>query len=596
VTRTAKPPKPWWSSESPPWETWPGVSLRLEAAWCAKRRRWESADGKYYFDADAADGACDSFENYLRHTKGEFAGRPFVLLPWQADLIVRPLFGWKRCRDGHRRFRKIFVEVAKKAGKSGLASGLGLLLAFGDGEPGAEVYAVAADRDQARIVFGDAKSMARENPEFLADAGIEVLQNAIVQTATNSTFKALSAEVGTKHGFNVHGLIFDEFHTQRSRDLYDALYKGTSARRQPVIFIITTAGDDRESICYEEYSYAKNVRDGVIPDEQYLPVVFEPGPDDDWTDEATWRKANPSLGVTKSVEYMRAECEAAQAEPRKRNSFLRLDLNRWTESRTVWISPESWEACKREEKDPERMRTAIACAGLDLSSTTDLTALVVACRRPDHRMSEQIEVDPGNEKHGHPRRVLTLDFSVDVQEWFWLPREVLRERTRRDRVPYDVWARDGWLRVTDGDMVDYRAIHETLDREVRANYQLGETGFDPWNAQQLALALQDDGFKMVEVRQGYGSLSAPAKLFEALVRAKRITYSGSPLMRWCVANCEVSSDAAGNIKPVKPSGAYSATRRIDGVVATLIALQRLMLAPEPRRSVYADRGILVIGR
>jgi phage terminase large subunit-like protein len=733
---SAAPPRPWWSGDVPPWEKWPGVSLKLDAVWNEDRARWESADAKYWFDADAADAACDSFKNYLRHTKGEWAGRPFELLPWQADLIVRPLFAWKRSSDGARRFRKVFVEVAKKAGKalaldtpiptpggwttmgalqpgefvlgvegrpvrvvgatgvmrdhpcfrlrfsdgttvvadaehlwytlvclpgehnasgclsttrqirdtvgsrhllpaslsaskgivavepvpsvpvrcievqardglflvgegsvpthnSGLASGLGLLLAFGDGEPGAEVYAVAADRDQARIVFGDAKTMARMNPDFLAAAGIEVLQNAIVQSSTNSTFKALSAEVGTKHGFNVHGLIVDEFHAQRSRDLFDALYKGTSARRQPVIFIITTAGDDRESICYEEYQYAKNVRDGVIPDEQYLAVVFESDPSEDWTDEAVWHKSNPSLGVTKSLEYMRAECEAAQAEPRKRNSFLRLELNRWTESRTVWISPETWEACARKEREIPDAKSLVACAGLDLSSTTDLTACVVAFRRPDPRSAQQIEVDAGDDR-GHPRRVLTVDFSVDLLEWFWLPREVLRERARKDRVPYDTWARDGWLGVTDGDMVDYRQVHETLDREIRAKYQLGEVGYDPWNAQQLALALADDGFKMVEVRQGYGSLSAPAKLFEALVRARRITYSGSPLMRWCVANCEVSSDAAGNIKPVKPSGAYSATRRIDGVVAALIALQRLMLTPEPEQSVYATRGVQVI--
>ncbi len=366
--RAALPP--WWGEGPPPWERWPGTSLQLD-----------DGDGRYWFDEEAADRACDFFPTYLRHVKGEFAGKPFGLLPWQRDLIVRPLFGWKR-EDGTRRFRKAFLEVGKKNGKSGLASGMGLLLAFGDAEPGADVYAAAADRDQARIVFGDAAVMARENPDFRRDAAITVLRNAIVQTATNSTFKAVSSEVGTKHGFNVHGLIFDEFHTQKTRDLYDTLYKGTSARRQPLVFIITTAGDDRESICYEEYEYAKKVRDGVITDAQYLPVIFESAPEADWTDERTWHASNPSLGVTKSLEYMRAECAAAQAEPRKRNSFLRLELNVWTESRTVWIAPEAWEACRRTASATD-LATLPCCAGLDLSASADLTAIVLAFRRRD---------------------------------------------------------------------------------------------------------------------------------------------------------------------------------------------------------------------
>ncbi|MCG3133818.1 MAG: hypothetical protein HMLKMBBP_01083 [Planctomycetes bacterium] len=594
--RAAPPPADWWSDGPPPWERWPGASLRLD-----------DCGGRYHFDAAAADQACDFFPLYLRHVKGDFAGQPFELLPWQRDLIVRPLFGWKRA-DGTRRFRKAFLEVGKKNGKSGLASGMGLLLAFGDDEPGAEVYAAAADRDQARIVFGDAAVMARENPKFLKDADITVLRNAIVQTATNSTFKAVSSEVGTKHGFNVHGLILDEFHTQRTRDLYDTLYKGTSARRQPVVFIITTAGDDRESICYEEYEYAKKVRDGVIEDEQYLPVIFESDPGADWTDERTWRASNPSLGVTKSLEYMRAECAAAQAEPRKRNSFLRLELNIWTESRTVWIAPESWEACRRTEPATD-LATLPCCAGLDLSASADLTAIVLAFRRRDRaRPAETLVVElPEAASAGVPTPAaagttpkvehrLVLDYEVELVPYFFLPREVLHERARKDRVPYDVWAREGWLRVTEGNVVDYAEVYRVVLEEIRAQHKgLAQIGYDPWNANHLASSLTAAGVQMVEVRQGYASLSGPSKLFEALVRSRRIRHDGNPVMRWCVANCEVATDPAGNIKPVKPGGVAQGTRRIDGVVAAVTALSRLMVLPDRPSTPYAYRGVRTVG-
>jgi phage terminase large subunit-like protein len=246
----------------------------------------------------------------------------------------------------------------------------------------------------------------------------------------------------------------------------------------------------------------------------------------------------------------------------------------------VWISPEAWALCRRGEEEPPDLRRTVACAGLDLSSTTDLTAMVVACRRPDERAAEQVEVDPGDGR-SHPRKVVTLDFAVDLYEWFFLPEEILQERARKDRVPYDLWSREGWLRKTEGNIVHYEAVRRALLDEVKPRFKLGQVGYDPWNAQQLALTLQADGLQMVEVRQGYASLSGPAKLLEALVRARKLTHSGSPVMNWCVANCEVSTDPAGNIKPVKPSGAYSATRRIDGVVAALVALARLMAAPPP---------------
>lgn len=569
-------------------------------AHAAARRKWpgvtatiDDRGGLYRFDEARADLACDFFSEYLRHFEGEHAGKPFELLDWQRELLIRPLFGWVRCDDGARRFRRVFLEIGKKNGKSGLCSGLGLLLAFADGEPGAQVFCAAGAEEQARIVFRPSAEMARNSPDLLADFGVEVLTNAIEQASSASFLRPLTSKAKTQHGLNVHALIFDEFHAQKDRELWETLYRGISARRQPVVVIITTAGDDRESICREEYERACKVRDGVLVDDSFLPIVFEALPTDDWKSEETWRKANPSLGVTKRLDYMRDECAAAIAEPRKRNAFLRLELNIWTESRTVWISPESWAECKREVPEPPDLGSLACCLGLDLSETTDLTALVAAFKRPDPRPADEVEVE--GETEGRKPRVVSIDFSVDLKAWFWLPRDMLLERSKRDGVPYDLWAREGWLQVTDGAIIDYRAIRKVILEQIRPKYRIVEAGFDPYNARQLCTVLAaEDGLPMVEVRQGFLSLSAPSKLFEGLVRARRITHDGNPVLRWCVANAEVISDPAGNIKPVKPGGDSRGSRRIDGVTATVTALSRLMVAPEPKRSAYADRGVQVI--
>ncbi len=568
----------WWGKKTvAPWERWPGVTLQLEGKWSAARKRYESPCGRYYFDKEAAERPARFFRQLI-HTKGEWAGKPFELLDWQSQAVFRPLFGWKRVADGLRRFRHVFVIVAKKNGKSAIASGLALYLTGADGEDGAEVYSAAADEDQARIVYGEAANMAEANPRFRDALGLTVHRRSISQDRTRSAYKVLSRAVGTKHGFNVHGLIFDEFHTQRTRDLYETLYRGTSARAQPVVFVITTAGDDRETICHEQYEYAKGVLDGTIDDDTFLPVIFEADTEDDWTDPATWHKANPSLGVTKRIDYMETECAAAKAEPRKRNSFLRLDLNVWTESRTVWIAPEAFEALARAEKEPARLEQLTCCLGLDLSKTTDLTSCVAAFREHDELPALEVEVE--SEDGQTPPQSLSIDYRVHLVEWYWLPASRLKERARKDRVPYPLWRDQGWLRETPGEIVHYDAIRRHV-RELHDRFKVVQAGFDPWNAGQLTSQLLDDGVPMVEVRQGYASLSGPSKLLEALVVSGRLTYSGSPLTRWCVANCELQSDPAGNIKPVKPDP--KGARRIDGVSAAVIALSRLMVAPEPKK-------------
>lgn len=590
----------WWGDGLAPWECWPGVSLEIQAEWVPdvawtdrndgeRVGRWESHEGRFYFDDVAAQRPCD-FAAYFQPTQGEHAGRPVEFLDWQRELIVRPLFGWLRADTGMRRFRNVYCEVAKKNGKSLVCSVLGPYLAFGDDEPGAQVYVAAGDEEQAKIVWGEARAMVQGSDEFMADLGVEALAHSLYQGRTNSSFKALTSKAATKHGFNVQALIFDELHAQKSRTLWETLVRGVSARRQPVILVITTAGSDRESICYEEHERAIAVRDGHRDEDYLLPVVFQMDEGDDWTDESVWHKVNPSLGVVKSLDYMRAECQAAQSEPRKRNDFLNLELTVWTESRTVWIQPEAWDAC-RVESPPGGLPKLVCCAGLDLSETIDLTAMVAAYRIPDARPAEEVEVEGEDSQVG--RKVVAVDFSVYLRSWFWIPEGVWRERvrTREAGVPWDVWRRDGWLTVTGGvddrgrpsEITDYRAVRLAILRDLMPSSKVHEIGFDPWNARQLATPLaEEDGVPMVEVRQGTGTLSAACKLLEALVRSGRLQHDGNPALAWCFRNAEITSDARGNICPVKPGGDKRSTRRIDGVMATVTALARLMVAPAPR--------------
>lgn len=567
----------WWGRGDPPWRTWPGVTIPTP---CERHADglWWSPCGEYYFDEKKAMKPSRFFSFYLRQSKGEWAGKPLDPLPWYDFLILRPTFGWMRKSDRTRRFRNIICFVAKKNAKSSLASGLALYLLAGDGESGAEVYSAAGDEGQARIVFDESAIMARENQDFLEDLGVEVLSGAIVQHRTHSKYQVLTAKASTKHGFNVHGLILDELHTQKTRDLLDTLYKGTSARRQPVVFKISTAGDDRQSIGYEEYEYACRVRDGALVDPQCLPVVFEMTPGADWADERQWHRANPSLGVTKKMTYMQAECAAAKAEPRKRNSFLRLELNVWTESRTAWITPEQWAACARPAAPPD-LASLVCCLGVDLSTRQDLTALVAVFRRYDDSLPDaEVEIEKATELA--PAKTLNLNFVVDVVPMFWMPEETIRRRVlEHDGLPWRLWIEQGWLRVTRGSVVDYDAVLQEIE-ESCGRWDVGAVGVDPHNATHLNTWLLERKIPVVEVSQRITSISPACKLYEQLIVSGRLRHFGNPVMAWCVANAEAYEDHHGNIMPNKPGGDARGKRRIDGVSALATALSRLMVAPE----------------
>jgi len=490
------------------------------------------------------------FVRNLTHTKGEFAGEPFRLRPWQ-ERILRTLFGTVR-DDGRRQYRTCYLEVGRKQGKTEIAAALALYMLLADGEPGAEVYGAAVDREQASLVFRAAETMVRADQELLAQVEIIPSQRRIVHVSSGSVYRAIPGEAASAHGYNASAIIYDELHAAPTRDLWDVLTTSTGARRQPLTVAITTAGFDRASICWELHAYAEKVRDGVLVDPTFLPVLYGAPLDADWLDEAVWRASNPALGDFRSLEEMRVAAQQAREVPARQNTFRRLYLCQWTESETRWLDPEAWAACAGPVEWSSMaglVRGRRAWLGLDLSSTADLTA-AVAC-------------------------VPDADGAYDVLAHFWLPAENLKRRVERDRVPYDAWARDGALTLTPGNVVDYAHVRATV-REWAAALRVVEVAYDPWNATSLTTDLQSDGAVCVPIRQGFASLSAPTKELETLVRSRRLRHGGHPVLTWCANNVVTEEDATGNLKPSK----RKSTERIDGIVATITAMARAMVRVE----------------
>lgn len=577
-----KPAGGWWGSGKSPAKRWPGVTIDIQAVWSTKRGRWESPDGRYYFDTDEAARACEFFSLYLQHHIGEFAGEPFDLLDYQRLLLTMPIFGWKRSADGLRRFRKVFSFLPKGAGKSPWGAGTGLYLTLCDGEQAAEVYAVAADKDQARTVHDNAKIMVEESPD-LSDM-CEVWKDAIYCPSTRSTYKVISSDAATKHGFRPHAVIFDEFHAQRTRDLYEALKKSMVKRRQPIMVMISHAGDDDEGICYEEYEYAKNVLSGTNEDDTCLPVIFEASSTDDFTDPELWKRVNPGHGITVKHDGIAAECAEAIAEPRKRNDFLRFHLNRWVNQAVAWIPIDWWDKCNAPMPSDEELRALVCAFGIDMAQKIDLAAGVAAFRLPleEKETAHEIEVASVTDTGDIIKRKIPLDYRVALVPAFWLPEETLRERVRQDRVPYDKWAEAKLVNSVEGAIITSQPIVQYI---VGRNGKSGllerfprikeaEFGFDPAFATEVAARLRDDHqLKVVEVLQNYKHLSEACQVFEALVKARRIIHGGHRVLRWNLENVAIKRDDAGRIRPVKPK---KIAKRIDGIVASIIAISRLM--------------------
>lgn len=584
TTRERKPAA-WWGAGPAPSARWPGVMLEIPAVWSRQAKQWESPDGRYHFDVDAADWAEGFFPAMLVHHIGEFNGQPFELLDYQR-VLVRAAFGWKRA-DGLRRFRKVFLAIPKGNGKSPLCSGVGLLLAAFDNEAGAEVYAAAADKLQARIVFDTARIMV-EKSEKLGQA-FEVFRDSLKVRGGTEYFQVVSADAPTKHGFRPHGIVFDEFHAQPDRNLYETLDRGTVKRRQPMAWLVTTAGDDDESICYEEWEYARGVMTGSKEDETYLAMIFEAKADEDWTDIEVVRRVNPGWGVTLKADAVANALLAAQNEPRKRNSFLQLHLNRWVNQATSWIPVEWWDACDALMPSDAELATFPCAVGIDMAQKIDLAAAPLVFRLPLERpASDTVEVVTADDAGEPVKRTLSLNYRIAILPAFWIPEDTLREHVKTDRVPYDVWRDEGLIRATGGAVIDSDAIvSHVLGLPKRFPLaKQAEIGYDPAFATEIAVRLQAAGYKTVEVLQNYKNLSEASQVFEALVKARRVIHAGHRLLRWNVENVAIRQDDAGRIRPVKPR---RQSKRIDGVVATIMALSRLMAMPEPQEDPYAAR-------
>ena len=485
------------------------------------------------WDAKAAAHAVDFFPACLCHTKG-FSGK-FDLAQWQKD-IVATLYGWKR-PDGTRRFRESLVAVPRKNGKTTLVAGLSLYGLRCDGEQGPEVYCAAYSRDQATLVFDPAASMVRANKLMADSFVIHESVKRIICHANGGFMRAIPAESASSHGFNASTVIFDELHTQANRELYDVLKTSQGARKQPLFISITTAGHDRHSICWEVWDYARKVRDGIIDDPYFLPVIYEIGEGENWEDKEVWKRVNPNYGVSVSEDYLDEAYSRACEIISYQNTFRNLHLNEWTEQATRWFGMDKWDACN--ESQP--LEYGDECwAGLDLSTTTDISALVLVCPRGD---------------------------TFSIQPYFWVPEESARARERRDRVPYRQWEQGGHIRMTPGISVDYDCIRADINL-LREQFNIRTIAVDRWNATQLVKQLDNDGFDVGLFGQGYASMTSPAKHLERLIAEGNLRHGGHPVLRWMASNVAIEQDAAGNIKPSKAKS----TERIDGIVALVMAL------------------------
>lgn len=572
---------PWWGEGQPPEELWPGVSLTYKAVWSSQNRRWETHDGTYYFDAAAADMAVNFFPTFLKHHIGEFAGQSFVLREDQDKLLTRPIFGWKQASAGRRRFRKVFAFCPKGFGKSPWGAGTGIYLTRYDNEPAAEVYAVAADIQQARIVHGNAKIMVESDPDL--EEGSEVLRDSIVWSSIHASYRVLSSDASTKHGFRPHGIIFDEMHAQKNRDLYEALSKSMVKRRQPVMIIITHAGTDDEGICYEEYDLAQRVLGGSANVESTLPVLFQIRKGEDWTDEKTWMRVNPGHGTTVQHDAIAVECQEALAEPRKRNDFLRYHLNQWTSQATAWIPIEWVDDCQTTLAPETELAKLQVTAGLDLAQKWDLACFALTFRHPLEGPAPDA-LDVVKEEAGTvATRRIELNFAVTVLPFFWIPENTMRQHEKEDGVPYGLWSKTPsyfglhLVNATEGDIIDYACIYRDIVEKILPRFpklKQGVLGYDAWGATDLSTKLRDKaGIPIEEVQQSYSGLNEASQVYEALLKGKRVRHDGHRPWRWCHENLAVKTDDLLRIKPVKPK---NASKRVDGGLATIFGLKMLM--------------------
>lgn len=531
-------------------------------------KRWTKVDelavaNGYYFDEKPALRVKTFFEKFLRHSKGRFKGQSFSLLPWQWEDFIQPLFGWRN-PNGLRRFRRVYLEVPKKNGKSTLCAGLALYLLMADNEPGAEVYTVAGDKEQASIVFDESQNMASESESLMSRLVLVPSKKTIQYPATHSKYRVLSSDASTKEGYNIHGLIFDEYHVQRNTDLMDVLEYGGEAREQPLQIIITTAGNDRNSPCWVEHNYAlqqlKDDVDSANADLSYMPVVYSVSDPEKWDQPEEWRRANPSMGYTISEERFAEDVKKVKNNPSKLNSFLRYRLNIWTEQAVRWLDVADWDFCSDITFEPP---IGSRCyAALDLATSQDTNSLCLFF--PEYRY---------------------------FMYRFWVPEHQLGLRRATTKYKYDSFISNGWLTVVQGKVMDYKKIIEEVVL-LRQRYTIESIACDPYNATHLCGDLSGMDFTIEFYRQSFSQLSGPSKVFADMLIERSLKHDGNGLMRWMVQNVSKAEDKFGNIMPDRANSAD----KIDGVATSVMCLGLWLKATMDNKTPwpYNDRGILVI--
>ncbi|MFJ9207506.1 terminase large subunit [Streptomyces sp. NPDC102264] len=512
-----------------------------------------------YFDVPSARRALDAVQSF-RHTKGRWGSTRLKLDPWQVVWVIAPIFGWlahdPELGRAVRVIRSAWIEVPRKNGKSTLSSGIGLVLLLADREIGAEVYAAAGSLPQAERVFDDAKRMALTSRAVRGR--VEVLRGLIRVPRTGGVFRALSKIAETAHGLNVSGAIVDEVHVHKRRDLIDAIETGTGARDQPLVIFITTADEGVEGSIYDEkHTYTRRCADAVVSDPGHYGVIWAAEEGDDPYAEKTWRKANPGLGASPSLAYMRREANKARSTPSYFPTFCRLSLNRRMRSSSRWLTLPVWDA-NAGAVDEQRFRYRRAWGGVDLSAVSDLSAWVLAVESRK----------PGVE--------------LELISRFWLPEERIDELEAQLQVPLRQWADDGLLTLTEGDAIDYGAIEKQIIADCR-RLDVQRISYDRMFAGQLVQRIEQKtrGVDVVPVAQTYLGMSPGSKELERLLREGRIHHGGNPILRWNATVVEVYRDGNDNLRPVKPDRGKSSAR-IDGIAATVMALDGYVRRPLKR--------------
>ncbi len=519
------------------------------------------------FDRKAAQDLIDFFPLFLTHHEGSYAGLPFVLRPDQQAMLW--IFeGWRWASTGYYRFKYGYIEQGRGTGKSPLGAGICNYRLFASGEMGAQIYSAATDKGTAKVVFNHAKKMV-EDSDYLR-ARIQRGTTRLYVEKTGSFFEPVCSEDKNLLGKRPYFVLLDELHAHANAGVWEVFDSASGKRPNSQMLAITNSGYDRHSVCWNKREYTIKVLQGIIPDDTWYGWICGLDEDDikdpnSWQDERNWVKALPAIGYNLSIKEVRRQAAMAASDPSALNAFLRFQLCVWTEGHSAWMPMDKWDLCKQ-QIDLELLRGRRCIGGLDLSTTTDISAFVLLFPPTDE--------DP----------------LWRVLPFFFLPKEAIEKRSKRDRVPYDVWARQGLFILTEGDVIDYDVIRAKVN-ELASEYEIQEIAYDPYNAQQIVTQLTGDGFTMVPIRQGFLSLNAPTKRLLELVLTGSIAHGGHPALRWMASNVIVSTDAAGCIKPDKSL----CREKIDGIAATINALARAIVIPEKIvKSVYEERGILTV--